>query len=258
MSQRNRDVNFDGRAERFVERIYGSAKGELRLSLLWEDMLANIPSLGGPPIRVWEAGGGAGQMARLLVGRGHSVLLSDVSADMLKLAERELMDSAASVEMRCAAIQTLAAELQEDFPLIVCHAVLEWLAEPRFALQQLCSRLAPGGYLSLMFYNINSLMLTHALHGNVKKLKAGDFVGHPGGLTPSNPQAPDEVLGWLRSFGLEVVSQCGIRTITEYLPESPRFDAALMLDLERLYCRRAPFLQLARYVHVVCRLPERR
>jgi len=256
MSQQNRDVNFDGRAERFVERIYGSAKGELRLNLLWEDMLANIPTLGsGSPLRIWEAGGGAGQMARLLAGAGHQVLLSDVSADMLKLAERELAEWMPQIETRCASIQALASELEEDFPLIVCHAVLEWLGDPKSALEQICARLAPGGYLSLMFYNINSLMLTHALHGNVKKLKAEDFIGHPGGLTPSNPQAPEDVLQWLRSLQLEIVSQCGIRTISEYLPESPRFDAALMLELERRYCRRAPFLQLARYLHVVCRRP---
>jgi S-adenosylmethionine-dependent methyltransferase len=128
------------------------------------------------------------------------------------------------------------------------------MPEPRAALQQLRERLAPGGYLSLMFYNINSLMLTHALHGNVKKLLAGAFAGHPGGLTPPNPLAPAQVYEWLDQLQLEIVSQCGIRTISEYLPESPRFDQELMLALERRYCRDAPFMQLARYLHVLCRL----
>jgi len=254
MSQSD-DVNFDGRAERFIERIYGSAKGELRLSLLWEDMLANIPTLARPGLRVWEAGGGAGHMARRLAAAGQRVLLSDISADMLALAERELGAQRARVDIRHASIQTLAASMSEHFGLIVCHAVLEWLSDPHAALRQLATRLEPGGHLSLMFYNINSLILTHALHGNVKKLKAEDFIGHPGGLTPSNPQVPEQVLDWLRGLGFEIVSQCGIRTISEYLPESPRFDAQLMLDLERQYNRRPPFLQLARYLHVVCRRP---
>jgi S-adenosylmethionine-dependent methyltransferase len=254
MTDSGHNSSFDGRAERFVQRIYGSAKGELRLRMLWDDMLANIPALQQPqPLRVWEAGGGAGQMARLLAGAGHRVLLSDISAEMLALAERELAELRPAVDMRCASIETLAGELTEEFPLVVCHAVLEWLADPRAALRALHARLAPGGYLSLMFYNIDSLKLTHALHGNVKKLLAGNFAGHPGGLTPSHPLVPAQVYQWLEEMGLSVLSRCGIRTISEYLPESPRFDSALLLELEQLYCRQEPFLQLARYIHVVCR-----
>lgn len=258
MSASDRDSSFDGRAERFVERIYGSAKGELRLQMLWDDMLENIPPLrAGAALHIWEAGGGAGQMAGRLAAAGHRILLSDVSADMLAIAERELAGEARGrVDIRCASIQALSEALRESFPLVVCHAVLEWLSDPAAALRQLHARLAPGGYLSLMFYNLNSLVLTHALHGNVKKLLAGDFAGHPGGLTPSNPLAPEQVYAWLGELGLDIVSRCGIRTISEYLPESPRFDAQLLLQLERLYCRSAPFLQLARYIHVVCRKPE--
>jgi S-adenosylmethionine-dependent methyltransferase len=255
MSGDNREhAGFEGRAERFVERIYGSVKGELRLQMLWDDMLGAIPPLAAaPPLRVWDAGGGAGQIAARAAERGHSVLLSDISAEMLALAETELGASRPRVELRCASIETLAHELSEQFPLIICHAVLEWLADPRAALEQLRARMTPQGYLSLMFYNINSLMFTHALHGNVKKLRKGDFVGHPGGLTPPNPQAPAQVEQWLDELGLTIVSRCGIRTITEYLPDTPRFDRELMLELERLYCRKPPFLQLARYIHLVCR-----
>lgn len=254
MTENTTGAGFDGRAARFVERIYGSAKGELRLQMLWEDMLAQLPPLhAAPPQRVWDAGGGAGQMARRLAALGHSVLLSDNSAEMLALAERELGELRPQVELRCAAIDSLAETLSEQFPLVVCHAVLEWLAAPRAALAQLVGRVEAGGWLSLMFYNINSLMLTHAMHGNVKKLLKEDFVGHPGGLTPPHPLLPEDVYGWLDALDMEVVSLCGIRSVSEYLPPSPNFDAALVLELERQYCRRPPFLQLARYVHVVCR-----
>jgi S-adenosylmethionine-dependent methyltransferase len=95
--------------------------------------------------------------------------------------------------------------------------------------------------------------LTHALHGNVKKLQAGDFRGHPGGLTPPQALAPEAVEAWLAELGLEVVSRCGIRSISEYLPESPHFDRTMLLALERQYCRQPPFLSLARYQHLVCR-----
>lgn len=255
MSDAEWDSSFDGRAGRFVERIYGSAKGELRLTLLWEDMCAFIPGLGGEgaPLHIWEAGGGAGQIALRLAQRGHRVLLSDVSAQMLALAREQLGTLQERVEIRCASIESLSMELTETFPVIVCHAVLEWLPQPRAALAQLVRRLAPGGYLSLMFYNRNSLLLTHALHGNVKKLRAGDLRGHPGGLTPPQPLAPETVADWLAELPLDTLSRCGIRSVSEYLPDSPRFDSELVLALERQYQREAPFLQLARYQHWVCR-----
>jgi S-adenosylmethionine-dependent methyltransferase len=265
MSWRNRkpdrDISFDGRAERFVERIYGSAKGELRLALLWQDMLAEIPPLAGPaPLRIWDAGGGAGQMAFKLAARGHAVLLSDISADMLALAAAQRDTAAAGsgrIEIRCASIQALSDELDERFDLIVCHAVLEWLAQPREVLAQLARRLAPGGYLSLMFYNRHSLLLTHAVRGSVDKLLGGETAGHPGSLTPPNALAPAEVEQWLRELGLAAVSRCGIRTVTEYLPRAQRAEMELetLLRLEQRYCREEPFQSLGRYLHWVCRQP---
>jgi hypothetical protein len=40
-----RDVNFDGIASEFEDAIYSSSKGRLRLHVLWQDMLANMPRL---------------------------------------------------------------------------------------------------------------------------------------------------------------------------------------------------------------------
>lgn len=262
MSWRHRkpdhDISFDGRAERFVERIYGSAKGELRLALLWEDMLAAIPPLAEPgTLRIWDAGGGAGQMAFKLAAAGHDVLLSDISAEMLALAEAQRVTSTGGerVAIRCAPIQELAPTLAGRFDLIVCHAVLEWLAQPQAVLAQLAARLAPGGYLSLTFYNRHSLLLTHAVRGSVDKLLGGETVGHPGSLTPPNALDPAEVEPWLRELGLAALSRCGIRTVTEYLPRSQRAQLSLetLLRLEQRYCREEPFRSLGRYLHWVCR-----
>lgn len=251
------DISFDGRAERFVERIYGSAKGELRLALVWQDLCRSLPALTGPaPLRVWDAGGGAGQMAFTLAAAGHHVLLSDISADMLALAEpRRAEPGGERVEIRHGAIQTLAPMLEERFDLIVCHAVLEWLAQPQQVLALLAQRLAPGGHLSLMFYNRRSLLLTHAVRGSVDKLLGGETIGHPGSLTPPNALDPDEVEPWLRALGLEVASRCGIRTVTEYLPRPQRAKMALatLLELEQRYGREEPFCGLGRYLHWVCR-----
>lgn len=39
------DIYFNELAERFERKIYGSKKGDLRLQLLWEDMLTALPEL---------------------------------------------------------------------------------------------------------------------------------------------------------------------------------------------------------------------
>lgn len=251
------DISFDGRAGRFVERIYGSVKGQLRLALLWDDMCATMPGInGGASLRIWDAGGGAGQMAFRLAAAGHRVLLSDISAEMLALAEaqRPAGDTGERVDIRHASIQQLASGLEERFDVIICHAVLEWLADPRAVLAQLTTRLAPGGQLSLMFYNLRSLLLTHAVRGSVDKLLGGETVGHPGSLTPPNALDPAEVEAWLEQLGLVVTNRCGIRTVTEYLPRAQRAQMPLakLLELEKHYCRREPFIGLGRYLHWVC------
>ena len=40
------DHIFEGRAERFRDRIYGTAKGKLRLELVWRDMCEQLPLQG--------------------------------------------------------------------------------------------------------------------------------------------------------------------------------------------------------------------
>lgn len=39
------DVNFDGRAAGFEEAIYGSSKGYIRLRVLWDDLLTEVPGI---------------------------------------------------------------------------------------------------------------------------------------------------------------------------------------------------------------------
>jgi S-adenosylmethionine-dependent methyltransferase len=47
----------------------------------------------------------------------------------------------------------------ESFDVIICHAVLEWLADPQDALGRLSGLLKADGLLSLMFYNRNASLL---------------------------------------------------------------------------------------------------
>ena len=254
------DINFDGFAQRFRHRIYGNIKGELRLALVWQHMLECIFALqSDAPLSVWDAGGGLGQFSLRLAALGHRVLLSDISADMLAEAELTLAaDPAAAerIERRCESIQSIA-EKNADYDVIVCHAVLEWLAQPEATLAQLLSCLRPGGWLSLLVYNRNGLILTNLQKGNFRKLMRGELAGEAGGLTPPEPQDPVQVAQWVRAGGLEEVSRLGVRVAYELLRPELRAERSLddLLAMERRYGAQEPFASLGRYFHLIARRP---
>src|SRR5918997_868429 len=98
--RRATDQDFDAVAESFEGDIYGSSKGRVRLSVLWEDLLSTIPELGDGGLSVLDAGGGAGRVALLLAKAGNRVVLADPSREMLSRAERTIAGSRPSGSVR--------------------------------------------------------------------------------------------------------------------------------------------------------------
>ncbi|HNI38594.1 MAG TPA: methyltransferase domain-containing protein, partial [Pseudomonadales bacterium] len=105
------DIHFDQLAERFERKIYGSKKGDLRLQLLWDDLLTALPALqAGEKLRVLDAGGGLGQMSARLATLGHDVVLAEPAATMLEKAQQQFAEAgldAACVQCVQVSIQTL-------------------------------------------------------------------------------------------------------------------------------------------------------
>ena len=245
------DHVFEGRAERFRDRIYGTAKGKLRLELVWRDMCDQLP-LAGNALRVWDAGAGLGQISQRLAAAGHRVILSEPSADMLALARQALPES---VDCRQETLQAHVETLVEPYDLIVCHAVLEWLAEPQAAVQQLLACLKPGGHLSLLFYNVNAIALANMVKGNLYKVSREDFAGMAGSFTPPSPQKPDELVAFIQALRSEVISKRSVRFTYDLMPRALREERSLedVMALEWQFGAREPYWQLGRYVHLVCR-----
>jgi S-adenosylmethionine-dependent methyltransferase len=257
------DRNFDGIAERFQKNIYGNAKGELRLALCWRELVDKLPELNsGRCMLVWDAGGGLGQMTIRLAELGHSVLLNDISADMLDVARRDIENKglAQNVDIRHDAIQAITAEPEylQSFDLVLCHAVLEWVADPEKVVAALVAGMRPGAHLSLMFYNLNALVLSNMAKGNLYKLRDRDFAGHPGGLTPPSPRQPQLIMELLQQAGVEIVAKRGIRLVYDLMPRAVRAERSLddVQALEWQYGAEEPFWALGRYVHLLCRLPQ--
>lgn len=254
------DRNFDDLAHRFRQRIYGGLKGDIRLAVLNRDL---APLMGdGELKKVVDAGGGQGQFAMDLAEGGHRVYLADISAQMLEQAGEQLAGRGLQerVTLLHRPLQALP-ELEEvrDSDLVLCHAVLEWLEEPRQALEQLAALLKPGGHLSLTFYNRRALEFRLLQRGSFRQLErnidSGHWGGHPGSLTPKNPLKLEWVQDWLVQAGFSIVAHSGIRCFHDFMTPAIRekLPAAAIVDKELEYSRIAPYRQLARYVHLLCR-----
>lgn len=147
------DQSFDGRADKFARNIYDSTKGRIRTTIVWSDIEACLARLGNRPLRILDAGGGFGYFAQKLAAMGHQVELCDLSAEMLDLAREQIAQKGLEDRIRLihCPIQDLKHQVTGTFDLVLCHAVLEWLAEPRQTLLGLFPFVKAGGILSLLF-----------------------------------------------------------------------------------------------------------
>ncbi|WP_312581542.1 tRNA uridine 5-oxyacetic acid(34) methyltransferase CmoM [Atlantibacter hermannii] len=255
-----RDRNFDDIAEKFARNIYGTTKGQLRQAILWQDLDGLLPTLPQRPLQVLDAGGGEGQTAIRMAQRGHHVTLCDLSSEMLTRARLACAEQGMSDNMRflhCAA-QDVGQYLETPVDLILFHAVLEWVSEPQRVLKALWDLLAPGGALSLMFYNANGLLMHNMVAGNFAYVQQGMPKRKKRTLSPDFPRNPDEVYHWLEQIGWTITGKTGVRVFHDYLREKhrQRDEFETLLELETRYCRQEPFISMGRYIHVTARKPD--
>ena len=253
------DRNFDSLIFRFQKNIYDGPKGAIRLAVVWDDLQEFIPTLQGKkPLRILDAGAGFGQLAQRLAKAGHELVLCDISKAMLQQAEAvftaELPD--ARVEFVQSSIQDYCRESLQQFDVVLCHAVLEWLAEPEAVLRRLIKQIRPGGHLSLMFYNKHAVVLRNLLRGNFIKVKSGSYHGDPNSLTPNQPLMPDDVYSWLEHAGVEVLLRSGVRVVYDYLSQDLRQQRSLddIIEMEKMHSRHEPYRSMGRYIHVIGRV----
>lgn len=247
------DHNFDSIAQKFVKNIYGTSKGKIRDVVIWDELLHCLSLLPKRRLRILDAGGGFGFFSQRLAALGHEVVLCDISSALLKEAERQLADQPHrhNISLYHCSIQQLSTVEQGQFDLILNHAVLEWLAEPKLTLQGLLRFLAPNGLLSLMFYNIDAQRFKNLLCGNFDFVENGMKRKKAVRLTPTNPICEQDVRSWLNEFEMQILQKTGVRILHDYLKEpkhcSQKFEQLLVM--EQQYNQQEPYASLGRYTH---------
>lgn len=255
------DHSFDGLSEKFSHNIYASTKGQIRTTVVWRDLQDALALLPQRPLRILDAGGGFGYFTQKLAAMGHSVTLCDLSADMLALARQQLSEKQLleRVTLIHCSIQDLPLHVTGQFDLVMCHAVVEWLDDPKTTVAGLLPFLRPDGVFSLLFYNRDALLFQSLVVGNFDYIRAGLKKKRQQKLTPTNPQKPADVYGWLGEWGMDIECVSGIRIIHDYMrhkdDQQNKFNDLLAMELE--YSRQEPYVHLGRYIHVLARRTDR-
>lgn len=245
------DRHFDQLATRFAEKIYGGAKGAIRLAVLQADLREALPQRS---LRVLDIGGGLGHMALWLAEQGHQVTFSEPAEPMLEGARERFAAAGHSATFIQASWQQLPALGLPAFDLVICHAVLEWLAEPHAILPVLHSLTAANGWLSLAFYNRDALVYRNLLKGHFRKLNSNELAGEKQSLTPQQPLDPRELAAQLDG-AWRVESRSGVRVFHDYMPIDfqKRADLEQLVAMELAHRRHPAFAGLGRYLHWICR-----
>lgn len=250
------DRNFDEISEHFEKKIYGGLKGQIRLAVLRHDIFDWVTTWQAThqrPLRVLDVGAGLAQLSIDLARDGHEVTVNDISAKMLEIAKNNAGDTQANIIWHTCPYQDLGDKLHGTYDLILCHAVLEWLAEPRLIMDFFDNWLADDGCLSLCFYNPVSFVYRNLVMGNFNLLNNPDFKADSGSLTPNNPVTKDEVMAWLKDKQYRTLHTSGLRVFHDYSPlkRGGHTNPEAVIAMEVAYSGQEPYKWLGRYLHVM-------
>ncbi len=255
------DRNFDDLAPRFQRKVYGGLKGRIRLAVLEKDLgefypRALLPARG-RSLNILDAGGGSGPFSIYLAKLGHRITLCDISTKMLDQAENKFLglNLAHRLELFHGPIQEHMPENLSGYDLVLCHAVLEWVNDPRDLISHLMRLLTVKGMLSLTFYNLTGMIFKNLLRTNYKKILEKEYSGLPGGLTPTWPRKPEEVLEWLSFHPFQIICHSGMRVFHDYILDikDRDRDPDTVMELELKLSRLLPYRDMGRYQHILGR-----
>jgi len=261
------DRSFDAIADHFEKKVYGGLKGDIRLAVLRRDIFEYSTQMRqklGRPLRILDVGAGLAQIAIELATQGHSVVINDISANMLEKAQASVAQTDKDWDLKdlditwyvCPyqALQDKLAKETNKFDLIMSHALLEWLAEPAKVMEFFDQHLTDDGALSLCFYNPASFDYRNLIMGNFNLLDNTDYkADNKKSLTPNHPVAKEEVESWLAAHHYHVVRTSGLRVFHDYAPlkRGGHNDPEAVIRMELRYSQLEPYKWLGRYLHIL-------
>ncbi|HEX3049798.1 MAG TPA: methyltransferase domain-containing protein [Aggregatilineaceae bacterium] len=220
--------------------------------------------LGPAPLRILDVGGGSGEDAITLAQQGHTVTLVDFSGEMLDDARRKIDSVGLGGQITLQQVDLLKLPDLFPEPLFDCvlfHNVLQYVEDPRKAIQAISVPIKPGGLLSLVSVNRYSDAMTAALlhldlEGAAQAIEARSSQ-HPGFGTMTQRYAAQDVIEMLQAAGYDLCGHYGIRCVSDYIYDNEKkADPEFYARLERLEIElsdKYPYYLLARFFHLFAR-----
>ncbi len=235
----------------------------VRTAVVWDTLEALVEEAaaasGDGTLQVVDVGGGTGGFAVLLAGLGHRVTVVDPSPDALAALQRRAAEAGVADRVRAeqgdaGALAAVVGPGGAD--VVLCHEVLEYVEDPRAAVQDALDVLRPGGLVSVLVPQRLGAVLARALSGRCPdaRRRLGETSGRVG--RDSLPRRFDraEVLALFDGGRTRVRAVHGVRIFSDLLPgalvDGDPEAVAELLDLERAASGHPDLSGLAAQLHV--------
>lgn len=214
------------------------------------------------PLHILDAGGGSGVDSISLARDGHRIDLADYSEEMLKAAKVNVAREGLADKFRFHAVDVTEIDrtfTRPRFDVILCHNVLQYVADVPCLLSMLSTVLLPGGILSLI--SPNRYCIPYATAFLEKDLDKA--LGQIGARTYQNRMfhatvteySAEEMRAMLPDAGLNFDAEYGIRCLSDYWGDNETKSKPEVWEklkkLEYALTDKYPFNLLARFWQVV-------
>jgi ubiquinone/menaquinone biosynthesis C-methylase UbiE len=221
-------------AHRERERLVRSTAGRVERAVNLRVIREHLAS----PGRILDLGGGAGAYTLELAGDGHTVVLADLSSELLDLARRDIAADPPARERVEAVIETDARDLSafadESFDAVLCLGPFYHLTcrEDRLrAAEELARVLRPRGYAfvayiprtTLLRFLVSAVAAGAEYHSGVLRLAVATGIyraTEPGRFTEAYYPVPSEMQSLFSRAGIQTVRSVASEGIATVLPET--------------------------------------
>ncbi|OCW85675.1 hypothetical protein A8M60_04610 [Nocardia farcinica] len=208
--------------------------------------------------RVLDIGGGYGVQAIYLARAGHEVIVLDLDERMISIAENKIAEEPYEVRQRIDLVLGDGAKATQllggGFDLVCCHSVLMYLQDPQPLLTAAAGSCRPGGLVSVLSINHESIAMRSALQRRWSEaaltLRAG--IDHDTTSLPTFDHSRIAVEKMLSRCEVVPRTWYGVGVFTDHLTEIRESeDLGAMCAAEWYAGMQDPYRQVARCYHLI-------
>lgn len=252
-------ADFDAKLDVFRQ-WQATPWGRLRYAVAAANLARHLPT--GSSLRVLDVGGGNGLDALGLAAQGHHVTIADISEPALRAArvlarEHDVADRILTRQVAADAL--VDAFGAGTFDVVLCHNVVQYVAEPVALLRHSRGVVSRAGIVSVIAPNADADPLITAVRSHDLDL-ALDQIGSPTRHTATYDTLvracyADRTEDDMGEAGLKVLAHYGIRSVCDLIVEDelkadPRFYDWLE-RLETVLAVRPAYRATARFFHLI-------